>query len=257
MDMINEREIVGGDRDGEVEISIVLPCFNEEKTIVQCIQEAKALFEELGVTGEVVVCDNNCTDGSAILAKQHGATVVREPERGYGHACRTGMHAARGNLIFKMDADGTYDCADISLFLDKFKDGYDYVVGSRLAGKIIPGAMPFSHRYFGNPLMTFLARLLCRTGTSDICCGLKGFTKAAFNSLEFQSSGMVFGPETTIRSRQHGLHIAEVPITYRPDQREGHTNLSRYRDGVNNVIFIFRESILFKAYHLHSEGNAT
>ncbi|HCU80566.1 MAG TPA: hypothetical protein DGN60_05310, partial [Chloroflexi bacterium] len=142
----------------------------------------------------------------------------------------------------------TYVCADITEFLIKFEDGYDYVIGSRLRGEILSGAMPFSHRYIGNPVMSIMARILCRTGISDICCGLKGFKKTALDGLEFQSHGMVFGPETTIKSRQHGLSIAEVPITYRPDKRDSHTNLRRYRDGFNNVVFILRESFIFRKY---------
>lgn len=243
--------------EGELEVSIVLPCLDEARTIVGCIQEIQRTFEELGVRGEVVVSDNGSTDGSVLLAKQHGAVVVHEDRRGYGNACQTGMRAARGKYIFKMDADGTYVPADIGAFLEKFNKGYDYVIGSRLKGNILPGAMPFSHRYLGNPIMSISARLLCSTGISDLCCGLKAFSREAFSSLEFTSPGMVFGPETTIRSRQKGLKIAEVPITYRPDSREGHTNLNRYRDGINNMLFIFRESFLFKRYARRPEKKLT
>ncbi len=241
----------------EVEVSVVMPCLNEARTIVACIQEIQQTFEELGAQGEVVVSDNGSTDGSVLLAEQHGAVVVHEDKRGYGNACQAGMRAARGKYIFKMDADGTYVPADIGAFLKEFNKGYDYVIGSRLKGNILSGAMPISHRYLGNPVMSISARLLCSTGISDLCCGLKAFTREAFASLEFTSPGMVFGPETTIRSRQKGLKIAEVPITYRPDSREGHTNLNRYRDGINNMLFIFRESFLFKHYARRSEKKLT
>lgn len=246
MDMNRSKR--ADDAGDPIDVSIVMPCLNEERTIVACIQEAQAAFDEIGIAGEIVVCDNGSTDNSVELARRHGAVVVHEEKRGYGNACRTGMRAARGRYIFKMDADGTYVPADIRTFLDKFKEGYDYVIGSRLRGNILPGAMPASHRYFGNPAMSISARVLCRTGISDLCCGLKGFTQEALESLEFSESGMVFGPETTIRGRQKGLRIAEVPITYRPDKRHGGTNLRRYRDGINNMLFILRESFLFKRY---------
>ena len=246
--MIREQDIDLDNVDTALDISIVMPCLNEAKTIVECIEDAKEFFVKGGLRGEVVICDNGSTDDSIYLAKAHNAIVVHASERGYGHACRVGIEAARGKYIFKMDADGTYVCADIEKFLKKFEDGHDYVIGSRLRGNILPGAMPFSHRYIGNPAMSLMARVLCRTGISDICCGLKGFRRAALDGLQFQSLGMVFGPETTIKSRQHGLSIAEVPITYRPDKRDSHTNLRRYRDGINNVIYIFFESFLFRSY---------
>ena len=246
--MIRRQNTDSDNTDVGIDVSIVMPCLNEAKTIVQCIREANDFFEHEDLRGEVVVADNGSTDDSVSLAKDNNAIVVHASEKGYGNACRVGMNAARGKYVFKMDADGTYVCDDITDFLIKFEDGYDYVIGSRLRGKILPGAMPFSHRYIGNPVMSIMARILCRTGISDICCGLKGFKKTALDGLEFQSHGMVFGPETTIKSRQHGLSIAEVPITYRPDKRDSHTNLRRYRDGINNVVFILRESFIFRKY---------
>ena len=246
--MIRRQKNDSDNTDVGIDVSIVMPCLNEAKTIVQCIREANDFFENEALRGEVVVADNGSTDDSVSLARDNGAIVVHASEKGYGNACRVGMNAARGKYVFKMDADGTYVCADITEFLIKFEDGYDYVIGSRLRGKILPEAMPFSHRYIGNPVMSIMARILCRTGISDICCGLKGFKKTALDGLEFQSHGMVFGPETTIKSRQCGLSIAEVPITYRPDKRDSHTNLRRYRDGINNVVFILRESFIFRKY---------
>ena len=246
--MIRRQKNDSDNTDVGIDVSIVMPCLNEAKTIVQCIREANDFFENEALRGEVVVADNGSTDDSVSLARDNGAIVVHASEKGYGNACRVGMNAARGKYVFKMDADGTYVCDDITDFLIKFEDGYDYVIGSRLRGKILPGAMPFSHRYIGNPVMSIMAQILCMTGISDICCGLKGFKKTALDGLEFQSHGMVFGPETTIKSRQHGLSIAEVPITYRPDKRDSHTNLRRYRDGINNVVFILRESFIFRKY---------
>ena len=235
----------------ELDISIVIPCLNEAKTIVQCIQEAFHFFNKNNLIGEVIVVDNGSVDNSVVLAERCEAIVVHPVEKGYGHACRAGIKVARGKFVFKMDADGTYSCDDISKMLIKFNAGYDYVIGSRLKGNIFPGAMPFSHQYIGNPVMSLFARILCRTGISDICCGLKGFRNSVLDEMEFSSPGMVFGPETTILSRQNGLKIAEVPINYRPDKRESDTNLRRYRDGVNNMLYIFRQSFIFKKYPMN------
>tara|TARA_B100000945_G_scaffold321614_1_gene337658 strand:+ start:11350 stop:12093 length:744 start_codon:yes stop_codon:yes gene_type:complete len=245
--MDNERILVNDTK--QVDVSIVMPCLNESKTIEKCIREAFHFYSKNNLIGEVIIVDNGSVDDSVVIAEGCNATVVHAAERGYGNACRIGFKVARGEFVFKMDADGTYVCDDIQKMLVKFNEGYDYVIGSRLKGKILPEAMPFSHQYIGNPIMSLFARFLCNTGVSDICCGLKGFRNDVLDQLVFQSPGMVFGPETTIVSRQSGLRIAEVPITYRPDMRESGTNLRRYRDGINNMMYIFAQSIIFKKYN--------
>lgn len=231
-----------------LEVSLMMPCLNEARTIARCVERCWNALDVLNVRGEVLVSDNGSRDDSVELAKAAGARVVHATEKGYGNACRTGLAAATGTYIFKLDADGTYDPRDIALFLERFGAGCDYVIGSRLRGNIQPGAMPWSHRYVGNPALSIAAQVLCRSGISDICCGLKGFRRSAYQRMEFTSTGMEFGPETTIRARQAGLFMAEVPIDYAPDERQRGTNLNPWRDGVRDLIFIFRESVFFRRY---------
>lgn len=225
-----------------------MPCRNEARTIARCVERCWNALDVLNVRGEVVVSDNGSRDASAELAKAAGARVVHATKRGYGNACRTGLAAANGTYIFKLDADGTYDPLDIAPFLENFRAGCDYVIGSRLRGNLQPGAMPWSHRYVGNPLLSKAANMLCNSGISDICCGLKGFRRDVYQSLKFVSDGMSFGAETTIRIRQVGLRLAEVPISYAPDERQRGTNLNPWRDGVEILLFIIRESRLFRHY---------
>ncbi len=225
-----------------------MPCRNEARTVARCVERCRNALDVLNVTGEVVVSDNGSRDASAELAKAAGARVVHAAEKGYGNACRTGLAAATGTYIFKLDADGTYDPLDIAPFLENFRAGCDYVIGSRLRGNLQPGAMPWSHRYVGNPLLSKAANMLCSSGISDICCGLKGFRRDVYQSLSFVSGGMSFGAETTIRIRQAGLRLAEVPISYAPDERQRGTNLNPWRDGVEILLFIIRESRLFRHY---------
>ena len=230
------------------EVSLVMPCRNEARTVTRCVERCWHALDVLNVRGEVIVSDNGSRDASVGLAKAAGARVVHAAAKGYGNACRTGLAAATGTYIFKLDADGTYDPLDVALFLEHFRTGCDYVIGSRLRGNLQPGAMPWSHRYFGNPLLSNVAQLLCRSGISDICCGLKGFRRDVYQSLKFVSGGMSFGAETTIRIRQAGLRLAEVPISYAPDERQRGTNLNPWRDGVEILLFIIRESQLFRHY---------
>ena len=230
------------------EVSLVMPCRNEARTVAQCVDRCWSALEQLGVRGEVIVSDNGSRDDSVLLAQQSGARVVHAAAKGYGNACRTGLAAATGTYIFKLDADGTYDPRDVALFLERFSAGCDYVIGSRLRGNLQPGSMPWSHRYLGNPLLSKAAHVLCRSGISDICCGLKGFRRDVYQSLMFVSGGMSFGAETTIRIRQAGLRLAEVPISYAPDERQRGTNLNPWRDGIEILLFIIRESQLFKHY---------
>lgn len=231
-----------------LEVSLMMPCLNEARTIARCVERCWNALGVLRVRGEVIVSDNGSRDDSVLLAQQAGARVVHAAVKGYGNACRAGLATATGTYIFKLDADGTYDPRDVGLFLERFGAGCEYVIGSRLRGNIQPGAMPWSHRYVGNPALSIAAQVLCRSGITDICCGLKGFRRDAYQRLNFTSAGMEFGPETTIRARQAGLLMAEVPINYAPDERQRGTNLNPWRDGVRDLIFIFRESVFFRRY---------
>lgn len=232
-----------------LELSFVMPCLNEEKTIGRCVEGCLAALKKYKIRGEVVVCDNGSTDKSAQIAKSKGASrVVVEKKRGYGNACITGLNEARGKYLLKLDADCSYDPLEVDRFVKHLRQGYSVVMGSRYKGKILPGAMPWSHRYIGNPILTLTANLLCGAGVSDLCCGMKAFSREAYHKFDFQSPGMEFGPETTIKTRQVGLDIKEVPITYSPDGRDRKSNLNQWRDGFRDILFIVKESKLFKDY---------
>lgn len=208
-----------------------MPCLNEEATIGLCIDKAMTSFDALGVRGEVVVGDNGSTDGSAQIAESRGAKVVHEPARGYGKALRAAIGASRGRYCIMADCDDSYDWGMISPFIEKLREGYDLVMGTRLKGTILPGAMPTLHRWFGNPFLSGLMNLFFRTGVSDAYCGMRGFTRDAYESLELQSRGMEFAMEMVVKAANKNLKIAEVPITLHVDGRSRPPHLRSFRDG--------------------------
>mgnify|MGYP001578493928 CR=1 FL=1 len=232
----------------ELELSIVIPCLNEEKTVGSCVEQSLAALKKYKIRGEVVVCDNNSTDRSAAIAKRTGARVVVEKKPGYGNACIRGLKAARGKYLLKLDADGSYDPFELDKFLKHLRQGWEVVMGSRYKGRILPRAMPWSHQYIGNPILTMAANIFCKGGISDLCCGMKAFTAAAFRKMKLNTPGMEFGPETTIRARQNGLSLKEVPISYHTDGRLRKSNLNQWRDGIRDFVFILRESKMFNKY---------
>jgi glycosyltransferase involved in cell wall biosynthesis len=231
-----------------IEVSFILPCLNEEKTIGGCVKKCFMALRKYKLKGEVVVCDNNSVDKSLEIAKKLGARVIIERKKGYGNACITGMNNARGKYILKLDADGSYSSDEVAKFVKLLRKGYQYVIGSRYRGKILPGAMPWSHQYIGNPVLTMATNVLCKSGVSDVCCGMKAFERNAWKKAKCKAPGMEFGPETTIKARQAGLSVVEVPIKYYPDKRERKSNLKQWRDGFRDITFILRESRLFKKY---------
>lgn len=231
-----------------LELSLVMPCLNEEKTVGNCVKNCFNALRKYRLSGEVIVCDNGSKDNSVKIAKKLGARVIVQRKRGYGNACIKGMNNARGRYILKLDADGSYDPNEVFKFFKKLRNGYDYVIGSRYKGRILPKAMPWSHKYIGNPILTLSANILCRAGVGDICCGMKAFERKAWKLAKCKSPGMEFGPETTIRARQANLKVAEVPITYHPDERERKSNLKQWHDGFRDINFIVKESWLFKTY---------
>lgn len=231
-----------------IELSLVMPCLNEEKTIGGCVSNCLRALKKYGVEGEVVVCDNGSNDNSIKIAKRLGARIVFEKNRGYGNACIKGMISARGKYILKLDADGSYDPLELMKFVKLLRKGYEYVIGSRYKGKILPKSMPWSHQFIGNPALTMAANILCRADISDICCGMKAFERNAWKKAKCEAPGMEFGPETTIKARQKDLRVIEVPITYYPDERERKSNLNQWRDGYRDIAFIINESWLFKKY---------
>jgi glycosyltransferase involved in cell wall biosynthesis len=219
-----------------LDVSIVMPCLNEEDSIATCVEKAKAWLERSGYTGEVLVVDNGSTDRSRHLALAAGARVVEEPRRGYGRAYLTGIPEARGRYIVMGDCDDTYDFANLEPLIAPLRDGYDLVVGNRYAGGIRPGAMTWSHRYVGTPIITLLLRMFTGSRLGDSQCGLRAFTQETYQRLGLHSTGMEFASEMILKAVRRGLRVAEVPISYSP--RVGETKLNTFRDGWRHLRFL-------------------
>lgn len=228
------------------ELSVVIPCLNEEDTLGVCLDKALQVMKEEGVSGEVVVADNGSTDGSLEIARQRGVRIVQVGEPGYGCALMGGIEAARGRYVIMGDADDSYDFLEIPKFLEKLREGFDLVQGCRLpagGGRVMPGAMPFMHRYFGNPFFTLLIRWWFKAPIHDVYCGLRGFTKSHYESLNQTCTGMEFATEMIIKSSQASCRIAEVPVTLHPDGRKAHApHLRTYRDGWRTLRFFLLNS---------------
>ena len=221
--------------DHRPRVSVVIPCLNEAENIEECISRANAVLAENGISGEVIVADNGSDDGSAQLARAAGATVVDEPRRGYGSAYLAGFAAATGDYIIMIDADLTYDFADIPRFVQELDEGADLVMGNRMMG-IQPGAMPWMNRYIGNPLLSGFLKLLIRTDVGDAHCGMRGLRRDALPILDLNSTGMEFASEMVIRAARRGLDIREFPIKLHP--RGGESKLSPFRDGWRHLRLI-------------------
>jgi len=220
------------------ELSVVLPCLDEARTVAQCVQQAQSAMAQAGITGEVVVADNGSTDNSAAIAAAHGARVVPVAARGYGRALRAGIRAARGRYIIMGDADASYDFSHLNRFIEKLRAGYDLVVGDRFGGGIQPGAMPWKNRYLGNPLLSFLGRLFFSTGIRDFHCGLRGFSIEAYRRMDLRTNGMEFASEMIIKAVLMGLRVTEVPTVLRPDGRGRPPHLRPWRDGWRHLRFM-------------------
>ncbi len=196
-------------------VSVVIPCLNEAQNIEQCVTTALGAMAAAGIAGEVLVADNGSTDGSAALARGAGARVIHEPVRGYGSAYLAGFAAARGAYILMADADLTYDFNEIPRFLAKLEAGADMIIGDRMQN-IQPGAMPWLHRYIGNPLLSRLLNLLFHTGVKDAHCGMRAFRREHLERLDLRTSGMEFASEMVVRAAKAGLDIRQLPIEYHP-----------------------------------------
>jgi glycosyltransferase involved in cell wall biosynthesis len=224
-----------------VELTIVMPCLNEAETLPACIQKAQRGLESERITGEVVIADNGSTDGSIEIAQSKGARVVRVPAKGYGSALRGGIAAARGKWIIMGDADDSYDFQEIGRFVEKLREGNEFVMGCRLpsgGGTIMPGAMPWKNRWIGTPALSLIGRVLFNCPTQDFNCGLRGFSKEAFDAMEVQTTGMEFASELIIKSTLRKLRIAEVPITLHKDGRSRPPHLRPWRDGWRHLRFM-------------------
>lgn len=223
---------------GELELSIILPCLNEAKTLATCLHKAKQFLAEHQVQGEIIVVDNNSTDESPAIAQQLGARVVRVAAPGYGNALMGGIAAAAGRYIIMGDADDSYDFSHLGPFLDQLRAGSDLVMGNRFKGGIQPGAMPPLNRYLGNPFLTKTGQLFFRTPIGDFYCGLRGFTKAAATRMNLQSAGMEFAIEMVVKATLLNMQVTEVPTTLSPDGRGRPSHLRPWQDGWRTLRFL-------------------
>jgi glycosyltransferase involved in cell wall biosynthesis len=220
----------------EIEVSAVLPCLNEEKAVGICVKKIKEVFGREGIAGEIIVVDNGSIDRSGEIAKQEGAVVVLEPQRGYGAAYLRGLREAKGKYIVIGDSDNSYDFCDIPKFLKSLEAGYDFVMGSRFKGRIRKGAMSWSHRYIGNPILSCMTRLFFRTCLSDIHCGMRAFTIEAYRKMRLRTAGMEFATEMVVSALRHNLKIYEIPINYYP--RKGESKLIPLSDAWRHIRFM-------------------
>ena len=229
-----------------LEVSIVMPCLNEADTIEICIVKAWRALRENGIQGEVIVADNGSTDGSQAIATRLGARIVHVDAKGYGNALMGGIAAARGTFVIIGDADDSYDFLELPTFVEKLRQGFDLVQGCRLpsgGGRVLPGAMPLSHRWIGNPVFSMMARHMFRSPVHDVYCGLRAFTKAFYDRLDLRCTGMEFATEMIIKAGVYGARVVEVPITLSPDGRKSHApHLKTFRDGWRTFRFFLMYS---------------
>lgn len=237
-------------------VSVVMPCLNEASTLAACIEQAHAGCRAVlnahshyinsvmtdnfadGTTAmsyEIIIADNGSTDGSQELAKRHGARVVIVERKGYGEALRRGISAAQGKYIIMGDSDCSYDFGEVNRFLDKLEEGYDLVMGNRFTGGIKPGAMPWHHRYIGNPLLSGLGRILYHTPCRDWHCGLRAFRREVIQQLDLRAQGMEFASEIVLAFAKKGLRSSEIPIQLSPDKRNRRPHLRSFRDGLRHI----------------------
>ena len=243
---IQAAELCGGpvveqalDQEGpSPEVSIVMPCLNEADTLAKCIRKAKLGFDRQGIDGEIIVADNGSTDGSQAIALEEGARVVQIASRGYGNALMGGVTAARGKYVIMGDADDSYDFTEIGPFVAKLREGCDLVMGNRFKGGIKPGAMPFLHRYLGNPVLSAVGRLFFSSPCGDFHCGLRAFSKQAILKMDLRTTGMEFASEMVVKATVFKMRITEVPATLSPDGRNRPPHLRSWRDGWRHLRFL-------------------
>ena len=220
------------------ELSIVIPCLNEAESLPYCLQKAFSFISENKIVGEVIVVDNASTDDSATIAKQLKAIVVEESEKGYGNALMTGIKAAKGKYIIIGDADDSYDFSDLMNFLLLLRQDYQLVIGNRFKGGIKKGAMPFLHRYVGNPFLSFIGRLFFKIPVNDFHCGIRGFHREAIINLNLRTTGMEFASEMIVKAAFNDLRIKETPVILYPDKRNRKSHLRTWRDGWRHFRFL-------------------
>ena len=246
--------------DAAPELSVVLPCLNEARTLAACIAQIRRAIDDQGIHAEIIVADNGSTDGSAEIAAGLGARIAIVPERGYGSALMGGIAAARGRYVIMGDADASYDFADIPKFLEQLRARADLVMGNRFRGGIRKGAMPFLHRNLGNPVLSFLGRLFFHAPVGDFHCGLRGFSMQAYRRMDLQTTGMEFASEMVVKASLFGMKITEVPTTLSPAGRDHPPHLQTWRDGWRHLRFLMmyspRWSFLYPGLALMVAGTA-
>lgn len=225
-----------------IELSILMPCLNEEETLAICIRKAMGFLAKNQIIGEVVIADNGSTDQSVSIAKQEGARVIHVDQKGYGNALISGIHGANGKYIIMGDADDSYDFSSLDDFVKFLREGYELVMGNRFKGGLKRGAMPPLHKYLGNPVLSFVGRLFFRSPIKDFHCGLRGFNKEKILSLSLVSQGMEFASEMVVKASIMGLHIKEVPIILYPDGRSRKPHLRTWQDGWRHLVFLLMYS---------------
>jgi len=221
-----------------MQLTVLMPCLNEAETLAKCINKANAWIARSGIEAEVVIADNGSTDGSQAIAESLGARVVPVAQRGYGSALFHGSMAAKGQWIIMGDSDDSYDFGNLSLFVEKLREGYDLVMGNRFLGGIAPGAMPWKNRYIGNPVLTWVGRLLFRCPAKDFHCGLRGFSRDAFLRMDLRTTGMEFASEMVIKANLFGMRVTEVATTLSKDGRSRPPHLLPWRDGWRHLRFM-------------------
>lgn len=221
-----------------MELTILMPCLNEAETIEICIRKANAYLEENNVEGEVLIADNGSTDGSQNIAEKNGARVLPVKAMGYGNALKGGIAGAKGIYTIMGDADDSYDFYNLGKYVEKLRDGYDLVMGNRFKGGIEKGAMPFLHKYLGNPVLSFIGRLFFRSNIKDFHCGLRGFNTQKIKELNLRTTGMEFASEMVVKSVLFDYKITEVPTTLKPDGRTRAPHLNTWQDGWRHLVFL-------------------
>lgn len=225
-----------------LDLSIVMPCLNEQETVATCVRKALDALHTAGISGEVIVADNGSTDASVQLAQAAGARIVPVAQKGYGSALRAGILAAQGTYVLMADADDSYNFAHLDRFLPHLRAGSDLVMGNRFRGGIAPGAMPPLHRYLGNPVLTALGRLFFPSPCQDFHCGIRAFRRDSFLRMDLRSTGMEFASEMVVKATLFGMRVSEVPTTLAPDGRTRPPHLRSWRDGWRHLRFLLMYS---------------
>ncbi|NLD19544.1 MAG: glycosyltransferase family 2 protein [Clostridiales bacterium] len=237
--MTEEMQTIKQHKYNGVELTILMPCLNEEKTLGSCIDEAMAYLDKAGCRGEVLIADNGSSDNSLSVARQHGARIAVCHEKGYGNALRFGLKKAYGRYVIFGDCDMSYDFFHIEEMHHRLKSGYDLVIGNRFAKTPARDAMPFSHR-LGVPFLSWAGRLRYHCHIKDFHCGLRGCRREALNALKLTAPGMEFATEIIGKACDSGLKITQVPVILRPDGRDGKPHLRTVRDGFRHLFFIIK-----------------